>query len=50
MMDGSGGGVALVCGMTGGAFTTRRRRGGLRQNPPLRTHAMRKGEAQTIAR
>jgi len=50
MMDGSGGGVALVCGMTGGAFTTRRRRGGLRQNPPLRTHAMRKGEAQTITR
>jgi len=46
MIGGNGGGVALVCWMKGGAMTMYRRRGGFRQKPPLRIHAIRSGDSQ----
>ena len=49
-IGGSGGGVGLACLMIGGSFLIRRRRGGLRQKPPLRIHAMRNGDSHTATR
>ena len=49
MFGGNGGGTAELDGMIR-RTAAMRGRGRVRQNPPLRIHAMRKGDAQTATR